>query len=223
MKVKLLVEGGSMSPGPALAQQLGPMGINIGKVIEDVNSATSEFKGTKVPVELDVDASTKEFTILVRSPPVSELLKKEMKLEKASGDHKNVKVGNISIEQIIKIAKTKLPEALENDLKAMVKSVNGTCVSLGILVESKLATETAVDIEEGLYDKEISSESTEPSEEKKKQLVEYFSNIKSAQDAKIKQAEVEKAEAEKAAEDEKTEGTDTAEKPAEEEKKEEKK
>ena len=207
MKVKLLVEGGNMSPGPALAQQLGPMGINIGKVIEDVNSATATFKGTKVPVELDIDTSTKEFTISVSSPPVSELLKKELKLEKGAGNHKEEKVGNISIEQVIKVAKTKLPEALENDLKAMVKSVNGTCVSLGILVESKEAVEVAKDIEDGVYDKEIEEQKTIPSEEKIKELAEYFSSMKSAQEAKIKQAEAEKAEADaKAAEEAAEEG-----------------
>ena len=44
MKIKLIVDGGAMKPGPAVAQQLGPMGINLGKVIEDVNKETSEFK-----------------------------------------------------------------------------------------------------------------------------------------------------------------------------------
>ena len=76
MQVKLLVEGGSMSPGPALAQKLGPAGINIGQVISKVNDATKDFKGLKVPVELNVDMGTKEFDVQVFSPPTSELLKK---------------------------------------------------------------------------------------------------------------------------------------------------
>ena len=63
--IKLLVEGGKMSPGPAVAQQLGPMGINMGDVISQVNDATSEFAGVTVPVHLNVDAGTKEFTIKV--------------------------------------------------------------------------------------------------------------------------------------------------------------
>ena len=74
MKVKLIVEGGKMAPGPAVAQQLGPMGINLGKVIEDVNKATAGFKGTKVPVELDVDPKTRTYNIAVFSPPVAELI-----------------------------------------------------------------------------------------------------------------------------------------------------
>ena len=57
---KLLVEGGKMNPGPAVAQQLGPMGINMGQVISDVNEQTKEFAGITVPVHLNVDATTKE-------------------------------------------------------------------------------------------------------------------------------------------------------------------
>jgi large subunit ribosomal protein L11 len=77
MIIKLLVEGGNMKPNPAIAQKLGPLGINIGKVIQDVNNATSSFQGLKVPVELDVNAKTKNFSIHVSSPPVSGLIKKE--------------------------------------------------------------------------------------------------------------------------------------------------
>src|SRR3989338_7178631 len=107
MKIKLIVEGGSMKPGPAIAQQLGPIGINIGKVISDVNSATSGFKGMNVPVELDVNPKTKSFDIVVLSPAVAELIKKEIKAEKGSGESGKVWVGNIAIESIIKIAKQK--------------------------------------------------------------------------------------------------------------------
>ena len=63
MKVKLIVDGGKMAPGPAVSQQLGPMGINLGKVISDVNEATKGFVGMKVPVELDVDTKTKNFAV----------------------------------------------------------------------------------------------------------------------------------------------------------------
>ena len=93
MLIKLLVDGGDMKPGPAIGQKLGPLGINIGKVVQDVNHATKDFKGVKVPVELDI-AKDKTFTIKVLSPPTTELLKKEIGIEKASGDHKKVKSGN---------------------------------------------------------------------------------------------------------------------------------
>src|SRR3989344_1928770 len=101
MIIKLIVEGGSMQAGPAVAQQIGPLGINMGKVIADVNTATSGFKGTKVPVEIDVDSKTKSYKIKVFSPPVAELIKKELGLEKGSGLAGTVKVGNLALERII--------------------------------------------------------------------------------------------------------------------------
>ena len=67
--IKLIVDGGAMKPGPAIAQQIGPMGINLGKVIDDVNKATSEFKGMKVPVEINVDPKTSN-TKFMFSPSV---------------------------------------------------------------------------------------------------------------------------------------------------------
>ena len=201
MKVKLIVEGGDMKPGPAIAQQLGPLGINLGKVIADVNSATLGFKGTKVPVEIDVNAKTKSFTIQVFSPPVAELIKKELKLEKASGEAGNIKVGNVAIEQVIGIAKSKLPNMLAKDLKRAVKLVTGSCVSLGVLIENKEAKETMKDIESGLYDQEISQEKIDVSAEKKSKLDKYFLEVKARQDKMLKAREEAKAaeEAAKAA------------------------
>jgi len=205
MLIKLLVEGGEMKPGPVLSQRLGPAGIPVTNVIQKVNEATKDFKGMKVPVELDVNPVTKEFEVLVFSPPTSELLKKELGVEKGSGEHKKSKVANASIENMISVAKTKMPNLLSKDLKAAVKTIVGSCVSLGILVESKSPQEVEKEIDEGKYDSEISQEKTETSEEKKKTLQEYFSQVKSEQE-KLKQQE----EAAKAAEE-----AAKAEKPAE--------
>jgi large subunit ribosomal protein L11 len=198
MKVKILAEGGAMKPGPALSQKLGPAGIPINKVIEQVNNATKEFKGLTVPVELDVDMGTKEFEVKVFSPPVSGLLKKELGIEKASGIQKKMQVGNLAIEQIISIAKSKLPSLLCKDLKSAVKTVVGSCVSLGILVENKHASEVEQQIDEGKYDKEIQEEKTEVSSEKKAKLDKYFSKLSETEQRKLKQEEAAK-EAEKEA------------------------
>ena len=134
MQIKLLVEGGEMKPGPVLSQKLGPAGIPINQVIQKINDATKDFKGMKVPVELEINPSTKTFEINVFSPPTSELLKKELSLEKGSGEQKKIKIANASIEQIISVAKTKFPNLLSKNLKAAVKTILGSCVSLGILV-----------------------------------------------------------------------------------------
>ncbi len=217
MQIRLLVEGGDMKPGPVLSQKLGPTGVSISQVIQKVNESTKSFNGLKVPVELEIDTKTKEIDIKVLSPPVSELLKKELGVEKGSGDHKQIKIANASIEQIISIAATKFPDLLSKDLKAAVKTVLGSCISLGILVENKSPKEIINEISEGKYDSEISQEKTETSEEKKKELDEYFAKIKEEQERILKQqAEKEAEEAEEAAEEKPEEAAE--EKPEEEKK-----
>jgi len=227
MIVKLIVDGGSMKPGPTVSQQLGPIGINLGKVIEEVNKDTSGFKGMKVPVELNVNTSTKEFTVTVFSPPVSELLKKELNIEKGSGESSKTKVGNLAIEQIISIAKTKIPNMLAKNLKAAVKLVIGSCVSLGVLVENKEAKEVMEEINSGKYDKEISEEKTQLDPKKKQELDKFFTGVEAEQEEAVKaeeeaKAAEEAAKAEEAVEAEKEEGEKVEEKEGEvEEKKEE--
>ena len=198
VKINLLIDGGDMKPGPAIAQQLGPMGVNIGKVISEINQATKEFKGVKVPVELDINEKTKNFTIHTSSPPTSELLKKELKLEKGSNKHAEVKVGNASIEDIIKIAKIKLSNMLEKDLKTAVKSVLGTSASIGILVENENPNELISLVNEGKFDSEINKSKTETDPEKREKLNKFFLNIKSSQDAKAAVAAQEAKVAEEA-------------------------
>ncbi len=199
--IKLIVDGGNMKPGPAVAQQLGPMGVNLGKVIEDVNHATSGFAGVKVPVEIDVDKITKKFTIKVFSPPVAELLKKELKLEKGSGQSGKVMVSNVAIEKLIGIAKTKHQNMLAKDLKAALKLVVGSCVSLGVMVENKNAKEVVADIDSGKYDSEINEGKVSVAPEKQKELDANFAVVKAKQDKDAKALEEAKAaeEAAKAA------------------------
>ncbi len=199
MIIKLLAEGGAMKPGPALSQKLGPAGIPINQVIQKINEATEDFNGLKVPVELDINLKTKKFEIKIFSPPVSELLKKELGLTKGSGMQLKTQIANASIEQIISVAKTKMQNLLCKDLKSAVKVVVGTCVSLGILIENKFAKEIEKEIEAGKYDKEISQIKTETSPEKKQILSDYFKEVQRKQELILKQEQAAKeAEAEKA-------------------------
>lgn len=224
MNIKILIEGGNMKPGPALSQKLGPAGVNLGQVISKVNEATQDFKGMKVPIELEIDNATKEFKIQVFSPPVSELLKKELKIDKGSGAQDSIKVANASIEQIIKVAKTKMQNLLCKDLKSSVKTVVGSCVSLGFLIENKPAKEIEQEIDEGKYDKQINEELTETPEEKKKELDLYFSKLKEDQDKKLKAEQAAKeAEEAKSAEKPAEETKEEAEESKKEEKKDDKK
>ena len=171
------------------------MGINMGKVISSVNAATKDFKGVKVPVELDINEKTKEFIIRTFSPPTSELLKKELNLEKGSNDHKNLIVGNASIEDIIRITKIKYPNMLEKNFKNAIKSVLGTCASIGILVENKNPNELIKEVANGKYDNEIEKQLTETSSEKRKMINDYYTQIKSTQDAKAEAAKAAEATA----------------------------
>ena len=200
-----------MTPGPAIAQQLGPMGINMGKVISDVNTATKEFKGVTVPVHLDVDPKTKDFTIKVLSPPTSELIKKELGIEKASGERKKLNVGNLALEQVISIAKTKHANMLSNTFPATVNSVIGTCMALGVLIESKDPKDVLNEIKQGKHKEEIESQKTDVSPEKKQKLDEFFKELSEGQAEAIKKAEEEAAEAEEAKKAEGAEGEAPAE------------
>lgn len=201
MIVKLIVDGGSMKPGPAVAQQLGPMGINMGKVISDVNAATADFKGMQVPVEIDVDGKTKTFKVKVLSPSVSALIKKELGIESGTSARKKVKVGNLAIEQVISITKQKQSGMLAREFIGALKSVIGSCMTLGTLIESKDPKEVLEEIEAGKYKKEIAAQKSEASTEKLQELKAFFSGVDATQKAEAKKAEADAAaeEAKKAA------------------------
>ena len=134
--IEVLVEGGKATPGPPLGPALGPLGVNIGAVIKAINEKTKAYAGMQVPVKIEVDAKTKEFTISVGTPPMAVLIKKELGIEKGASKL-NEKVGDLSIEQAIKIARMKRDSSLSYDLKGVVLEVLGTCVSMGVTVEGK--------------------------------------------------------------------------------------
>jgi len=216
MNIKLLIDGGDMKPGPAIAQQLGPIGINMGKVISNVNTATKDFKGMKVPVELDVNEKTKDFTVKTFSPPTSELLKKDLNLEKGSAEHNKIKVGNASIEDVIKITKIKYPDMLQKEFKSAVKSILGTCASIGILVENQEPNKLIKEIDKGKFEKEIKEQAAETSPEKRKKLDASFTQVKKTQEELIAKEQAEAEEAEKAKEEEAAKAAEAEGKPAEE-------
>jgi len=164
--ISLLVKGGAASGGPPLGPALGPMGIPVNKVVSAINEKTAALKGMEVPVKVIIDTENKTFEIEVGTPPTSALLKKEAGIEK--GTSSPIKVSNLAIEQIIKVAKTKSEDLLGSDLKKKVKEVLGTCVSLGLEVEGKDPKEVIKEVDQGKYDKEINEGITEVPQEKLK-------------------------------------------------------
>ena len=171
-KVEVMVEGGKASAGPAMGQAFGPLGVNIQDILAKINEKTADFNGMKVPVTVTVDTEDKSFELEIGTPPISELMKKEINLKKGSGLQKIKKSANISMEQVIKIAKMKEDSLLGSDLKAKVKEIVGTCQSMGVMVEGKSAQEALKAIDAGEFDTKISSGRTELTEEEKKQMEE---------------------------------------------------
>ncbi|MAE13283.1 50S ribosomal protein L11 [Candidatus Woesearchaeota archaeon] len=170
--VDVLIEGGKASAAPPLGPALGPLGVNIGQVVSDINKKTESFKGMQVPVNVEVDTTSKEYTISIGTPPASALIKKEAGVDKGSGNPKTEKVADLKIEQLIKIAKMKEDALLGKDLKMKVREIIGTCNSMGVMVEGLAATEALKKVEEGAYDKEIKEEKTEISAAEQKELEE---------------------------------------------------
>jgi len=150
--IDILIEGGKASAAPPLGPALGPMGVNIGQVVGEINSKTADFKGMKVPVKVIIDKDTKEFTIEIGTPPASQLIKKELGIAKASGKPNLEFVADATIDQIIKIARMKSSNLLANGIKNSVKEIMGTCNSMGIKVEGMKAVEAISKVNAGQFD-----------------------------------------------------------------------
>ncbi|HET6589715.1 MAG: 50S ribosomal protein L11 [Candidatus Nitrosocosmicus sp.] len=154
--VNALVSGGEANAGPPLGPALGPLGINILQVVNAINEKTKDFPGMKVPVKVEVDAETKQFVVEVGIPPTAALIFKEAGINKGSGTAGTDFVGNITMESIVKISKMKLDVSYAQTIKSSAKEIVGTCLSLGIKVEDKVAHEVYRDISEGKYDSILS-------------------------------------------------------------------
>jgi large subunit ribosomal protein L11 len=156
--IELLVEGGKAGPDPNSAQKLSAYKLNIGDVFKKVNEKTQIYKGMQVPAKIIINKDTKEVEVEVGIPPVSSMIKKEIGIEKAKITEEDktagkTVLGNIKIDQCVKIAKMKMSGMLVKDLKSAVRQVIGTAVSMaGIQVEGKSAKEVLKEIDEGKWD-----------------------------------------------------------------------
>ncbi|MBS7633173.1 50S ribosomal protein L11 [Candidatus Bathyarchaeota archaeon] len=150
--VELLVSGGQANAGPPLGPALGPLGVNVMMIVNKINEVTKDYAGMKVPVKVTVDPDTKQFEVTVGTPTSSALIVSELKIEKGSATPNTAKVGNLSIEQIIRIAKIKRAELLAKTLKGASKEVLGSCVSMGVTVDNRDPREVQKDLDQGKYD-----------------------------------------------------------------------
>ncbi len=153
--VEALVAGGQATAGPPLGPALGPLGVNVLAVVNKINAVTKDYAGMKVPVKLVIDTETKEFEVTVGTPTASALIVSELKIEKGSGSPKAQKVGDLSFEQVMRVARLKQAELLSMNIKNSVKEILGTCVSLGVTVEGKDPKEVQKEIDDGKHNAEL--------------------------------------------------------------------
>lgn len=149
-----IVDGGEAKAGPPLAPALAPLGVNISQIIAEINKQTAGFRGVKVPVKVFVEKASKTWRIEVGFPATSELIKKELGLEKGrkGGPEDPKVVGDLQLEQAVKVAKAKAAGTLARGLKAAVSEVIGTCVSMGVTVNGQDAKLVKKDVDAGKYD-----------------------------------------------------------------------
>jgi len=134
-KIKLQAKGGQATPAPPIGPALGQHGINIGQFVSQFNERTKNLNGTIVPVVITLYRD-KSFTFEVKSPPAAVLLKQAAEIAKGSGVPNKEKVGEITAEQLRKIAETKFKDLNAYDLAQAEKIIEGTARSMGIEIVS---------------------------------------------------------------------------------------
>ena len=132
--VKLQLPAGKATPGPPVGSSLGPHGINIPGFTKEFNEKTRDQDGMIIPVVISI-YSDRSFTFIMKTPPAPVLIKKELGLESGSAKPNKDKVGKLTMAQVEKIAKIKLPDLNAGSLEAAISMVKGTARSMGVEVE----------------------------------------------------------------------------------------
>jgi large subunit ribosomal protein L11 len=156
--VSALVVGGEANAGPPLGPALGPLGVNVMAIVKEINNQTKEYSGMRVPVKVNVDTETKQFSIEVGIPSASALIAKETGAPKGSATPKTALVGNLTLDKLVKIAEAKKSQSYASTTKSVAKEVAGSCVSMGITIEGKPAKEFLSEVEEGKWDEALAEE-----------------------------------------------------------------
>lgn len=129
--LKLQIVGGKATPAPPLGPVLGQAGVNIGEFVNQFNAMTKESMGEMVSVAMNV-YDDRTFDFIIKTPPVSAMLKKFAKVEKGSGTNAKKKAGSITDAQLTEIATIKLPDLNARDIEAAKKIIAGSARSMGI-------------------------------------------------------------------------------------------
>ncbi len=132
--LKVFPMGGAATPAPPIGPALGQHGVQIMEFVNQYNKATQEKKGQLIPAEITI-YEDRSFTFVLKLPPVSAMIKKELNLKLGSGVPNKEKVGKLTKSQITKIAEEKMPDLNTTKLDSAINTVAGTARSMGVEVE----------------------------------------------------------------------------------------
>ena len=131
--IKLQIEAAKATPAPPVGPALGGSGVNIMQFVKEFNDRTANQVGFKIPVVITV-YKDKTFTFITKVPPVADLIKKAIKIEKGSGKPNKEKVAKITKEQVKAIAEQKMPDLNAASLEAAMSMVAGSARAMGVVV-----------------------------------------------------------------------------------------
>jgi large subunit ribosomal protein L11 len=129
--IKLQIPAGKATPAPPVGPALGQHGVNIMDFCKNFNARTQKQEGLIIPVVVTVYVD-RSYTFITKTPPASVLLKRAANIAKGSGEPNKTKVGKLTREQVIEIARTKMPDLNTTDVEAAYRIVAGTARSMGI-------------------------------------------------------------------------------------------
>ena len=129
----LQLPAGKATPAPPVGPALGQHGVNIMGFCKEFNAKTADKAGLIIPVVITV-YQDRSFSFILKTPPAAVLIKKELGLESGSGVPNRTKVGNITKEQIRKIAELKMPDLNAATIETAMSMIEGTARSMGVVV-----------------------------------------------------------------------------------------
>ena len=132
--IKLQIPAGQANPAPPVGPALGQHGLNIMGFCKEYNERTANQTGSIIPVEITV-YEDRTYTFITKTPPASDLLKKALGLEKASGRTGHEEAGTLSKAKLREIAELKAKDLNVNSIEAAERIIEGTARSMGIKVE----------------------------------------------------------------------------------------
>jgi len=132
--IKLQLPAGQANPAPPVGPALGQHGVNIMDFCQKFNAQTESKSGTILPVEITV-YKDRTFDFIVKQPPVAEMIKKELNLEKGAATTGKERVGALSRASIRKIAQIKMSDLNAKTIEAAEKIVEGTARSMGVAIQ----------------------------------------------------------------------------------------